>query len=604
MARELGDKLGVRLARLVTAHHVAVRQAMAPLEARIRAAGTQQVIDRAGREVAGHYADIIGQLLAADGDMPDWLSEHLQRTASGTHQWQAIAGVAGLTGITGGLGTIMTNYLAPAVQVLVSASPQLQLDQNAAATAAARNFVSADYGAQLAAQAGFNRGQFDLLYNMALAYPDAGTAQQLLNRGLIDEPGFEALMAWQGYQAEMWPKLAAMAQALISPADAALAVLRGDITADQGTAIAAANGYTAADFDLLVGNTGEPPAMEEMLMLWRRGQISEETLDRAITQSRVRDEWVPVVKLLAVEPPSGADVINALVQGQIDQETAQARWAQSGGDPTWFATAFGSAANSPAPVQLAEMANRGIIPWDGTGPQATSWQQGFYEGRWKDKWAPAYRQLAVYMPPPREVATLVKEGGMTKDEAMAYWQKSGLTPELAAMYYQATGSDTTAALHALSQSQIVKLYSDKAISRDEALAMLEGIDWSPANAEYLLDLADMALAEKMLSSAISKVRGLYIAWKIDKNAAAAALATLEVPASQAQQLLAIWGLEQADNVRTLTPAEITDAWFYQLMPVEQAATMLQQAGYTPYDAWVLLNVKNKGPITGFAQPAQ
>lgn len=602
MPAQLGDKLGPRLSRLILNHQLALRRQLAPLEATIAAAGTQKVIDRAGRETAEHYRDILHQLLRADPDMAPWLRAYILDTASGDHQWKSVAGVLGMTGVTGGLSTVLTNFMAPAVQALVGASPQMQIDQNAAAELLATRSIDPGQARQLAAQAGFPGDQFDLLVNLARTYPDAPTLYDLSHRGLISTDQLFTFLARTGVPDELIPALVQAGRVLITPADAALAVLRGNMSLADGELVAARNGMVPADFSVLIGNTGEPPALEEMLMLWRRGEMDTPTLERAILQSRVRNEWIPYLLKLAVEPPSVAQVLDALVQGQISERDALARYEQAGGDPTFFKTAYAATANAPAPVQLAELANRGIIPWDGQGQNVVSWQQGFLEGRWKDKWMPAFRALAEYHPPPREVATLVKEGGMTQDQALHLWQQAGLTPELAHMYWTAAHYHRTAALHHLAVSEIRQLYLDKAIDKPEAMRMLESVGWTEIDATWLLDLADMQLERSMLEKAITKIAALYIGHKLAKTAAAAALAALDVPASQAQQLIKTWDLELAANVRTLTPAEIIDAFHYSVISPAAAQQMLEAEGYTAYDAWLLLTVKNKGPIPDFPAP--
>ena len=602
MARELGDKLGPRLSRLIISHQLALRRGLAPIEATIAAAGTQKVIDRAGLETAEHYREIIGKLLAAHPNPEPWLVDYLQQTASGTHQWRSMAGVLGLTGISGGLSTVLANALSPAVQELVSLDPSIHIDQNAAASAAAARVDTYADALALSKQAGFDQDNFNILYNLAMQVPDAATLYDAFNRGLINEA---QLVKWLGRLAlpeELITPVRELARSLVSPADAALAVLRGNMSQADGIKTAAASGYTAADFAVLIGNTGEPPAMEEMLMLWRRGKITTATLDRAILQSRVRDEWIPMIHELAIEPPSAADVLEALVQGELSQSEAEKRYAEAGGDPTFFATAYATRANAPAPGQLAEMANRGIIPWEGGGANATSYHQGFVEGRWKNKWEPAFKALAVYQPPPREVATLVKEAGLSQDAAMKIWQQAGLSPEMAHMYWTSAHYTRTAALHHLAIGEIRQLYTDKAISRAEALKMAESIGWTEIDATWLLDLADLQLERKFLETAISKIHSLYISHKLPKTSATAALAELEVPASQANQLVKIWELEAGANVRVLTPAQIVDAWYYSLISPQEALTMLEATGYTPRDAWIVLNNKNKGKIKDLPEP--
>lgn len=602
MARELGDKIGPRLASLVRSHTLATRTALAPLEARIAAAGTQHVIDRAGRETADHYRPLIAELLKLDPDMPGWLTDYLTETASGQHQWRSIAGTIGLSSASGAISTVINNMLGPSVRALVRTAPSLDLDPQTAAAAAAAGLVSFADAAYSGAGQGFSEGPMLVLRDLAQTIPGAPDLHDMHNRGLIGEQLLTEYLGRLALPPDLIGPVKGLGRQLLSPADAALAVLRGNMDEAAGRAIAAANGMSSADFDVLIGNTGEPPAIEEMLMLWRRGRIDTPTLDRAIRQSRVRDEWIPAIHDLSVEPPAQADVLEALVQGELTEAQARQRFAEAGGDPTYFDTAFRTRANSPAPGQLAEMLNRGIIAEHGTGPDAVTFEQGFREGRWKDKWEPQFRALAVYLPPPREISTLVKEQGLSQDQAIGLWEQHGMTPELAHAYWTAAHYQRTSAQHTLAASEIERLYFDQAIDLATATTMLGGIGWTETDAAWLLDLTDIKREQSYLERAIAKISALYVAHKITSAQASSALATLEVPSSQAAHLVKTWDLEAALNVRTLTAAELVDSWFYNLASPQQVAAQLQGIGYTPHDAWLLLSIKNHGPIDGFPDP--
>lgn len=602
MAREIGEKLGPRLASVARQHTLAVRNALAPVEAKIMAAGLQHVIDRAGLEWAQQYRPLYKELRKEHPGMASWLDDFVAQAESGQHQWQAIAGQIGLSSAAGPLGEIIGNEIAPAVYRIVAANPNLILNAQTVAAAAAANIVSVPDQVATAAQNGNNEAIANVQRQLAQSIPGAAPLYDLYNRGLIDRQTLRYWLSRAALPPELIDLMGELSAQLLSPADAALAVLRGNMTMSDGLAAAAANGVSADIFQVLIGNTGEPLALEEMLMLYRRKLMDKATLERGILQSRVRDEWIPYALELSVTPPSTAEILDALVQGQISESDARSRYEVAGGDPTYFDTAYHSTANSPSPTQLAEMANRGIIPWSGTGPDAVSYEQGFYEGRWKDKWRQAFQALTVYHPPPREIATLVKEGGMSQDAALKYWQEAGLSPELAHEYWLAAHYSRTAGAHKLAEGTIVKLYTDKAITRKEAIAMLTDEGWTATDADYLLDVADFKLAESNLSAAINKMRSLYIAYKINDAAVKSALATLEVPASQAEQLIKTWTLERGANVKTLTAAEITDAWYYELMTPAEAQAELEALGYTPHDAGLLLEIKNKGHITGYQIP--
>lgn len=602
MPREPGEKLGARLSQLMLRHNLALRAQLAPIEAKIAAAGTQQVIDRAGAEVASLYRPLITSLIEGRAsDMHPVMLDFLQRTASGEHQFESIAGGLQMAG-TSALSSVLSNYLFPVTSGLNLGFRNLPVDAQTAAAAAAAGLTSPDEAAFTAGAWGYVPAAAQVMYQLAQQVPSPPQIYQLYNRGLIDRPGAVYWLQRSGIPPQLIEAVLALAGQVLDPADAALAVLRGNMTQADGYAAAAASGVSREVFDILVGNTGEPPAIEEMLLLNRRNLLSEPLLDRAILQSRIRDEWLPYVKLLTVTPPSAAEVLNATVQGQIPAAESVRRFAEAGGDPTWYQAALDSTANSPAPVELAQMANRGIIPFNGKGPGVVSWEQGFLEGRWKDKWEAAYRAAAVYHPPPREIATLVREGGITQDEAMTLWQQAGLSADLAHVYWTAAHYQKTSAVHELAQGEITRLYTDRAITRDEAMAMLESDRWTPGDANWLLDITDLALARSLLEKAVAKIGALFIAWKITAAAARSALAALEIPATEQAMRISVWTLERGSNVRTLTSAEITDAWYYQLTDPATAQAMLEAIGYTPHESWLLLNIKNKGPIAGYPDP--
>jgi hypothetical protein len=60
-------------------------------------------------------------------------------------------------------------------------------------------------------------------------------------------------------------------------------------------------------------------------------------------------------------------------------------------------------------------------------------------------------------------------------------------------------------------------------------------------------------------------------------------------------------LEASVTVRTLTEAQIVDAWGKGILDDNGAMTELGNLGFTPFDAWVLLSIKAGGPLPG--QPA-
>jgi hypothetical protein len=93
----------------------------------------------------------------------------------------------------------------------------------------------------------------------------------------------------------------------------------------------------------------------------------------------------------------------------------------------------------------------------------------------------------------------------------------------------------------------------------------------------------------------------YVAHKIDQPTATTMLSNLGVPAGQVDQLITGWTIDRNANLKLLTPAQITDAFEYEILSQDEAQASLEADGYTPFDAWTLLSIKAKNPLPG--QPA-
>lgn len=389
----------------------------------------------------------------------------------------------------------------------------------------------------------------------------------------------------------------------LSPDIAANLVVRGFITMDAGANIAGQAGISADKFAQLVDVTGDAPSPTQLIEGLRRQLIPFDSDDPTtpsftggIQQGLLKNQWIPLMQALGIEVPSQADALAAYLRGQIDEATSQQRFAEAGGDPTWFQTAYTTSGESPSAVEAGVLANRGIIPWDGTGPDAVTFQQAILEGSYRNKWTAAYQALAVYLPPPRTITAMLKEGALTQAQALLLLQQHGLSPTLAAAYVTGASSTTTVAVKALTESQIVSLYEDKLIDETQAISALVAAKYTTQDAQYLLQLADLKAAAAATKSAVGRIQALYQARKIDATTATNDLTALGLPQSQVTELLAVWDLETTATVRTLSAAQLAEAVGYGVIDQATGQLAIEALGYTPLDAWILMSNSNKGPL--------
>jgi hypothetical protein len=388
----------------------------------------------------------------------------------------------------------------------------------------------------------------------------------------------------------------------LPPAAMADAVIRNIVDEGAGAAEAAFAGVNSTRFHQLVELAGNAPDPTSLAVALRRKLIDGETYDRGIRQGRLRDEWGPLVRELAVVQPAPGAMLSAYLEGQLVEGEARDRYAQLGGDPDYFDILFHTEGQAPTPTQALEMANRGIIGWSGQGPAAVSFEQAFLEGPWRNKWAGAFRALGAYLPPPRTVTAMHREGALSTAEATQLLEHQGLTPDLARAYLTASSKQKVAKVKDLAESTILTLYRDRLIPAATARTFLEGHGYDATEAAYILAVEDLRVAESFMRAGVSRIHTLYVGHKIDAGEATAALAGYQLDATAAGELVALWGHERAVNHRPLTPAQIEAAFGLDILTQDQATAALVDEGYTPHDAWTLLSIHHKAALPGEPAP--
>lgn len=379
----------------------------------------------------------------------------------------------------------------------------------------------------------------------------------------------------------------------LSPADMADAVIRNIVTEGEGAHEASFAGVNADRFHqltLLAGNAPDPTALAVAL---RRKFIDESRYLTGVRQGRLRDEWADLIRQLAIEQPSPAQALEAVVEAQLSPEDGRAKFAEFGGDPAQWDWLLGTVGSGPSPLEAATMAHRGLIPWNGTGLGVLSFDQAVAESHYRTKWTAAYRALSEYLPPPRTVTAMHRQGSLTTAEATTILQKHGVPPDLVAAYLHDSSAQKTARTKELAETTVLALYRDHVIARPEAAAFLERLAYTATEADYILQVEDLRMVERYLAAAIGRVHTLYTGHKIGEQAARDALSQLNLDAKQVDELVALWGHERAANVRTVTPSQIEAAYGYKIIDEPTALAMLEAEGYTPHDAWLVLSVHAK-----------
>ncbi len=572
-----GAKLGVKLSTVISNAIVATQQRLLHTKHRLAMAIFHSISDTISEEVHGTLGPIFRDMHASYGDEGP-ASDALDFMAHKTGQLQALAGSSLLQqGLLWPISAILNNELSPVVYESIATNPHAIPDAGSIASLAAHGLINTSSLHDGMGKNGLNSSWADALTELQKQYPDTGSALDLLRRGFIARDVFMEWSIHNGTPAAVAEQLAKLVNVPISPADAALALLRGNMTQPEAVKAAADWGVTQEDFNILVGNTGEPLGLEALLEAKRRGFIDDARLVRGILQSRTRNEWVDVAKKLANSPMTTADAVEAAVQNQMTTAQASSIADQNGLEPGMFPILYNTAGSPLSRTEMEELYNRGLV----TKAQVT---QAVAESRLKPKYTELAFELHTRLITARELGQAVQYGSITHADAVKKAMEEGYSEQDASIL-------VSGSVNAKLQTQrmgvvraVETLYENNAISQEQATAVVGKMGFEPSEAAFIFQAAEFRRQEKLIAAAIGAVRSRFIARHIDASEASALIDAIGVPHQQRDSMLQVWQIEHDANVKVLTPAQIIKYNKKGLLTDDEALARLMADGYSEADA--------------------
>lgn len=502
--------------------------------------------------------------------------------ANETGQLQAGAGISMVAGsILGSISAIINNELSPVVRGFLATNPHMIPDPQTIAALAAKGLVGNVDAFDSIGENGVDAGWADALIKGSKVYPDAVTAMDMLRRKLISVEQFQQYLQLNGIDLETSAHYADMRYVPLSPADAALAVLRGNMPMGQAQEVAAEWGLQEGDFETLIGNTGEPLGLMQLLEAYRRHIIDESTLKKGILDSRIRNEWIDTAIALRYSPMTVSDAVNAVVQDQLPQADAESIADQNGLQPGAFQTLLNTAGEPLSRTEMEDLFNRGLV----TQSQV---EQALRESRLKNKYNTYAFDLHTRLLDTGQIADAVLYGTMTHQEAIDKAMLHGYSAADAATIAQSAVNRKLELERRKVMTAIVALYENNGISIDDAKAAASGLGFESTEMDFILQAAEFRRNEKLIEAALSAVRSKYIGHHITETEAQAYIDALNLPSTQRDQVIQLWTIEREANVRILTEAQIVKAVGNQLITQDEGLARLMNAGFSQADAILLL----------------
>ena len=579
----LGGKLGTRIAAINAKTRLDTLDRAAPLVSRLVMAAQEDFFRQTGAELASTMGPFYAKIAEREG-APPWLADTTKFLAKGKGQWATLlAGTATGSLLGSGLLAVFTNWLQPVTGELIRESPNAPLS---VADAAQANIRGLSWGPDLwedAGQQGVNQDRFRVIEALASTVLTATEILELLNREQLDTGEALKLFKRAGWDLDQAERYLPLRHTLVSIQEAAAMINRDIITIDQAKTIARHNGYTEADMDKFNLLAGEPPAISDLILAWRRGIITESDVDRGIIEGPLRPEWIPVAKALQWIPLDPQELANAVNQGHMDLAKATLVATYSGLKPDDFKVVIDNAGIPPGPQEALDWISRGIINED-------DFRTIFLESRIKNKYIDLYLKARPNRLTMAEVRLLFARGAMTEAQAVTRLALHGYSAEDAQIILRGAKAQKSAHTRDLTQAQTVKLYNERVIARADAEAMLGVIGYDAGEISLLLDMADLDRAVRFTNAAIGHIHSRFIARHIEESQASSAMDQLQVLPEQRDDLIKLWTIERQVSTKELTTAEILTANKKGIFLSGPTFNKLVAIGYAPEDALVKLKI--------------
>lgn len=579
--KDIGTKLGPKMVHLISETIVHTKRKLLDTEHRARVHSMQEIIDRAGREIADLYRPVWQESMQ-EMDMPDHLRDHMEKIVSGTHQWQAIAGVAlGYSGAGNALSTIISNGLAPTVRAVMAKDPQLVPQPDELVKLGVTGSMDWDFVTRLCEGQGYSQDIIAALRSTAYTYPDLTTILELLRRDFISINDAELYMNKNGIFPDVQNILLKLASTPLSPADLADMVVRGIKTESEAAPIAVESGVDHNDFHDLTLLTGEPPGLMQLLEGYRRGFIDKATLEHGIRQSRYRNEWLPLLEKLRYSPMSVADAVNASVQNHMSLSEASAIADQNGLEPGAFQTLYETAGEPLSRTEMEELYNRGLVTEDDV-------KQALRESRVKNKYIDLAFQLHQRIVPAQTLSRALRYGAITHAEAVRKAMDYGYSAKDAELIVNSGSMEKLQPYRNRVVSAVETAYENNTIPHADAVSLISDMGYDQSEAEFILKAAEFRRSEKIVSQVATNVRSRYVGHAITRQQASNDLDAIGIPSQQRDYMLGLWDIEYQAHVRHLTEAQVVKAVKLKLIAMDDGLSRLEAMGYDAVDAELLI----------------
>lgn len=374
-----------------------------------------------------------------------------------------------------------------------------------------------------------------------------------------------------------WPKLPVVP---LTPTLLAAAQIKNVLGGINPHAEAAMSGIDADRYDVMYNAAGNSVGPMEALDLWNRGAIDETEVDRILGYSNIRPDFFADIKALRYTIPSLGQIVQGVLKGHLDPNLGRTMAQATGWELRNFDWLVASAGRPYGTHEALDLLNRGVI-------DEARVREVIRQSDVNPTFTDDILALRVYLPPPRSVVPMLRNGAITEDRARTLLEHHGLSVEDANAFIAEAHHSTASTAKELSAAQVVRMYEAQLIDRATAHARIVALKYPPGDADLYLNLADEQRTELLQRAAVGRIRARFVAHKIDAAAARADLATIQVAPAAITTFIAFWTEERATITPVLTLAQLQGALHRQIIDLTHFVAAVHNLGYTGIDVKIV-----------------
>lgn len=432
------------------------------------------------------------------------------------------------------LGTAAGPSLMPFVQDLTNSAWQanrvLPLDPDAAAELVAEGWWSQARGDSEVADSGIPADVFPDMVELARTSPGIPLLLDMWDRGVIGEADVDEGLRKLRVKQQFREAIKRTAEQLLSPAEAANAWQQGFMTEAESQAEAARSGVTPSRSAIQRELAGLPPGAMDGLTLLRRGLIDEQTYRQIVREGHTKVKYTDALLGLRQQVLSARDAAELWLRGWIDEAQAKAIGALTGYDAEAMQLLYLNRGRPATTRQVFLGLRHGAKRGAPAGSIDPDYLTAIRNSNVRDEYANLLWAQRHTYPSLFQLSRLVQAGALTVERGtQILWFQGYEQTDIDALaaYWQAPAATAAQKWADRARGRLFTVthdeYLDESIDRARALALVQQVGASAAEAEHVLATWDAELSIRRLELTPAQIRKAWRAGRYDDQTALAEL---------------------------------------------------------------------------------